>query len=148
MDLKKTMASGTCSNDVLMDIGKLANKIGARAEAVVLEIFQAHGKELLNRPASHIIASVWGVMEGGKLDETQKQIHRECAPVIDDIVRSLWIDSLQPDQVFAIQYLVRGYMISRLLWIIEHSRRLIADGCASSKENAVTLLSLEPQGRA
>ncbi len=86
------------------------------------KIFISHKNELLLEPITYIIPAVWGKIKQGELTGSQKEIHKRIDPLITDIMEILELDDLNETQEFAIEYLIRGLIISKITYLIEASK--------------------------
>ncbi|MBI9093191.1 MAG: hypothetical protein JEZ12_28600 [Desulfobacterium sp.] len=96
--------------------------IGPGLEKLAFEIYSYHWGTLVEKPIEYIVPAVWGIMEGSRLDDTQEEIYKSIVPAIDKILSALLCDDMTETQKFAIRYLVNGYLVSRITFIIELSR--------------------------
>ena len=86
-------------------------------------IFLSYREELLSEPITYIIPAVWGKIKQGKLTDSQKEIFRTIDPIISDIFELLELDVLNDTQELAIEYLIRGLIISKITYLIEASKQ-------------------------
>lgn len=83
------------------------------------EIFTSYWERLLIEPITYIIPAIWGEKKDGRLSFTQKEINKKIAPMISNIMEMFDLDGINRDQRFAIEYLIRGLMISKITYMIE-----------------------------
>jgi hypothetical protein len=83
------------------------------------EIFLVHKKNLLFEPITYIIPAIWGEMRDGNLTDAQKEITELIEPVINRFMRLFEFENLTKAQKFAIGYLIRGLIISKITYMIE-----------------------------
>lgn len=102
------------------DLLRISRIIEPFIDKTANEIFLLYSKELLSKPITYIVPAVWGVKKEGELTGCQKEMHNRIAPVIDRVIKSLGIEGLSGAQQFAIGYLVRGYMISKITYMVEN----------------------------
>jgi len=86
------------------------------------EIFISYKEELLSEPITYIIPAVWGEKEDGSLSGTQDEINKRITPMIDYIMEILELEGINKAQRFAIGYLIRGLMVSKITYLIEAFR--------------------------
>ena len=89
------------------------------------DIFISYKNELLTEPITYIIPAVWGKIRYGKLTASQMEIYRTLDPAISDILEMLELDEISDSQGFAIEYLIRGLIISKITYLIEASRNCV-----------------------
>lgn len=85
-------------------------------------IFISFKSELLKEPITYIIPAVWGKTKYGELTGSQMEIYQIIDPAVSDIMEILELDDLNDSQGFAIEYLIRGLIISKITYLIEASR--------------------------
>jgi hypothetical protein len=83
------------------------------------EIFLSHKKNLLSEPITYIIPAIWGEMKDGNLTSAQKEITEKIEPVISRLMRLFEFENLNKAQKFAVGYLIRGLIISKITYMIE-----------------------------
>ncbi|MFC1867154.1 hypothetical protein ACFL0H_03365 [Thermodesulfobacteriota bacterium] len=99
-------------------------------------IFTSYKKDLLFEPITYIIPAVWGKIKQGRLTESQKEIYSTIGSMIKNIMEILELEELNDAQLFAIEYFIRGLVISKIAYLIEafknHSREEMKLPTASS----------------
>jgi hypothetical protein len=90
-------------------------------------IFTGYQKELLSEPITYIIPAVWGKIKQGRLRDSQKEINRTIDSMIVDIMDELEFDSLKDVQRFAVEYFLRGLVISKITYLIEAFKKRPAE---------------------
>jgi hypothetical protein len=131
------------------DFSRIGALIGNLLDKATYEIFVHHRDVLLRKPITYIVPAIWGVNEGSPLDSLQKEIHERISPVVDEVVESLELQGLDLAQEFALHYLVRGYIVLRVVYMIEAYRGLTtAGGVVEQKRRPDILNHLQPLGRA
>lgn len=83
------------------------------------EIFLTHKKTLLSEPITYILPAIWGEIKGGTLSSAQKEITENIEQVINRLMRLFEFEELKKAQKFAIGYLIRGLIISKITYMIE-----------------------------
>lgn len=104
------------------DVTRKAREVGKQVDRTAMEIFTTYRSELLARPITYVVPAVWGAMKESEPDETQKAMNRTIAPMVEEVLRVFGASGLDASQRFALGYLVRGYLISRITYMIEASR--------------------------
>jgi len=86
------------------------------------EIFLAYKKNLLLEPITYIIPAIWGEIKEGNLTSAQQEITAKIEPVISRIMHLFEFENLNKAQKFAVGYLIRGLIISKITTMIESLR--------------------------
>ena len=82
-------------------------------------LFISFKNELLSEPITYIISAVWGKIKRKGLSESQKKIYKTIDSMVIEIMETLEFDELNETQKFAIEYLIRGLVISKITYLIE-----------------------------
>lgn len=128
---------------------RMSNIISLLLDRATFEIFASHREVLLREPPTYIVPAVWGESDRGPLDSVQGEMNRKIGPVVEEAIGSLKKEGqLTPSQEFAIQYLIRGYMITRILFMVESLRALSTSTPGREAPPKVDLSCLQPIGRA
>ena len=122
----------------------IAAKISPLLDQITLDVFSAHQKSLLAEPINFIVPAVWGASEAAPLTEEQKEIHSRVMPVIREVFSVMHLTGLDPAQVFAIDFLLRGLIINRITFTIEAARNR---GLGQDEQHEL-LARMEPMGTA
>jgi hypothetical protein len=130
------------------DIMQIADIIGPMIEKVVWDIFVGYRVELLSEEITFVIPAVWGAKKDGELTATQKAINKQIAPVINRIFELLDIRGLDSSQEFALNYLIRGLLVSKITYMIEAFRSKLKDKTLDEQTLKDALLHFKPQGSA
>ena len=102
-----------------MDITDIAKEIRPLIDDLAGEIFKSHHAVLVSEPITYIVPAVWGAKKDGTLTRTQEEIHGKVNPVVREIYESFGFSGLTEPQEFAVLYLVRGLVISKITYMIE-----------------------------
>ncbi|MCP4111190.1 MAG: hypothetical protein GY749_37640 [Desulfobacteraceae bacterium] len=129
------------------DVVTFAREIEKRIDRTSLEIFRTFKTTLLTESNIYIVPAVWGAVKEGDLTDTQRKIHAMVSPVIMEILDSLQQDNLDTAQNFAIAYLVRGFFISKIIYMIEFYKNL-SGARPEFCEQITSLKDVEPMGHA
>jgi hypothetical protein len=122
--------------------------IGPGVNRLAMEIFASYWGELIKKPISYIVPAVWGIIEGGELDHTQKEINTTIAPVIKEILEALQVRDMTGEQNFAIRYLVNGYIISKIIYMIDLLRSQTGREIITNRQYNDALECFGPVGHA
>jgi hypothetical protein len=106
------------------------------------KVYSEYGGFLLDRDITYIVPAVWGATKQGELTQDQKDIHAEVAPVLSRALAELNIQNLTPQQSFALGYILRSLIITKIVYMLEATRRHQAG------RNPEGLTDVEPMGRA
>lgn len=129
------------------DVLEIAGAIGPLIDKLAMDLFLAHSRKLMTEPITYIVAAVWGATKGGVLDATQQEMHRLVLPSVKKAVELLGLKELNEAQSFAIGFLIRGYIISRVTYMIESFRNRAGDLNMVEKPDAY-MMSVKPLGTA
>ena len=129
------------------NLASVANMIGRRLNRLAIDIFKSYRQILMDKPITYIVPAVWGIIQGGELDDTQRKMNSTISPALEDIIKFFKHHELSMEQEFAIRYLVNGYFISKIVYMIElcRNRRMKTD---PNLNHEILLEGLEPIGHA
>lgn len=135
--------------DGLTGIAKL---IGEDIDRLVAETFAAYQELLLTQPPGFIVPAVWGARKDGELTDEQKSIYKKVVPAMKRVLENLRFRKLSRGQEFAIDFLVRGLIITKIACLVEIGKsrsKLFPDTNSREKDEQLERLSrMEPLGRA
>ena len=106
-------------DDSSEDMMEIARKIGPLIDETTNQIFMEHRETLVNEPITYIVPAVWGANKDGKLTRVQKDINHRFSPVVREVMSLLVSESASPAQQYAISYILRGLMISKITFMVE-----------------------------
>jgi hypothetical protein len=125
-------------------------KIARSAETIVDQtanlVFNRFGPHLLDREITYIVPAVWGANKKGRLTEEQKKIHMLVFPLIQEAISAFEVQGLRPAQKFALGYLLRSLVISKIVFMLEASHRWQLEREKEDRDNPLEYL--EPMGSA
>jgi len=101
---------------------RISRVIGPLIDKTAEEIFISYKTRLLSEPIIYIVPAVWGAKKEGELEDTQKEINIKVIPVINELFDALRIRDLSGAQEFAIGFIIRGLIISKITYMIEAVR--------------------------
>jgi len=127
---------------------QIADIIGPMIEKAVWDIFVSYRVELLSEEITFIIPAIWGAKKDGELTSTQKAINEQIAPVIKRVFELLDIRDMDSSQEFALNYLVRGLIVSKITYMIEAFRSRLKDRTLDEQSLNDALMRFKPQGSA
>ena len=130
------------------DLLKIAKDIETIVDGVSSRIFAKYSEYLLVEDITFIVPAVWGAARDGDLIDIQKEIHREVAPFFQLAFQALDLRKIRPDQEFALGYILRSLIVSKIVYMIEASKRRQAESRESEGQNAGPLVDMDPVGRA
>ena len=90
-----------------------------RSEDALLQIFNDHKMELLDKDADYIIYSVCRADGNGPLTKEQIDIHDRIAPAVNKIYDLLGIENLSREQHQTITFIIRFMMALEMLFMLE-----------------------------
>lgn len=130
-------------------INGICRTINPMIDRVCDEVMLEHKDSLIKEEPSFVVYAVWGAGREEGLTEIQSAINRKVLPVINSVISELDIKDLDPDQQYAIEYLIRGLVITKLLFMTEMLKnRIFLNSAGSYQELIKKLASLEPMGNA
>jgi hypothetical protein len=130
------------------DIMQISDIIGPMIEKAVWDIFVSYRVELLSEDITFVIPAIWGAKKDGELTSTQKAINEQIAPVINRIFELLDIRDLDASQDFALNYIIRGLIVSKITYMIEAFRSRLKDRTLDEQNLKDALLHFKPLGSA
>ena len=104
---------------------KMSKSIEQIIEKNVTSLFKKHMKTLINEENDYIVFAVWGAKIDGTLSDEQKEINTSIRPVIKELLSILESDTLNESQKYAVEYLIRGLFISKIIYMIEFIKNKI-----------------------
>jgi len=113
-------------------------------DAITREVFRSHFARLIEEPLSYIVYAVWGTKNNGTLTSDQKAINNKIEHIIKKLEPILKLNSLGSSQKFAIQYIMRELIITKLVFMVEMLREKVR----VSEEKDIDLENIEPFGHA
>ena len=135
-------------NGELDDLLSLARQVESILDGLTNQIYMDFGKDLLNHPITYIVPAVWGAVKNGELSPLQQTIHQPVAEAIEKAMSALDLKGLTPPQAFAIGYIIRGLIISKMVYMLEATKREQANQKLENEEDLIDLNDAEPVGRA
>ncbi|MFH0731193.1 MAG: hypothetical protein V2B19_33220 [Pseudomonadota bacterium] len=129
------------------DLLELAGMMGPLIDKLVMDLFLAHSRKLMTEPITYIVAAVWGATKGGVLDATQQEMHRLILPCVNKILEILDLREISDAQSFAIGFLIRGYIISKVTYMIESFRNQV-EGLKMNEKPDEFMMNVKPMGTA
>ncbi len=106
-------------------------------------IFNSYREKLLTEPITYIVPAVWGEKKDGKLTVTQKEINRKIVPMISNIMAIFELEDINRAQRFAIGYLIRGLVTSKITYMIEASRNRAGERIKRSKTKVKSIAPIK-----
>lgn len=125
-----------------------ANTISTRIDKMAWDVFSSFRMELLAEQITYIVPAIWGAKKDGELTPLQKTIHSRVHSQIDEIYNALQIENLTASQEYAIKYLIRDLIISKIAYMIESFRIKLDETSLSERCITDYLKNIEPKGTA
>lgn len=107
------------------DLLEIVGLIGPIIDTLVMELFVTYSQKLLTEPITYIVPAVWGATKGGVLDSTQAQMHLRILPAVNKTKALLNLKGLRESQDFAIGFIIRGYIIAKVTYLVESLRNQV-----------------------
>jgi hypothetical protein len=130
------------------DLLEIAGLIGPIIDKLVMDLFTRYSRQLLTEPVTYIVPAVWGATKDGLLDETQTEMFGHIAPTIARIQALLDLDDLRDSQSFAIGFLIRGIIISKVAYLVESFRYRMENGLKVNAHQDEFMMKVKPWGTA
>jgi hypothetical protein len=111
-------------------------------------IFISYKEKLLAEPITYIVPAIWGERKDGKLSTIQREINNKIVPTINGIMDILELEDLHGAQSFAIGYLIRGLLISKIAYMIEAFKNQDFKENGLNNREKELLNQIEPLGNA
>ena len=108
--------------EIVAEIMSISGVIGPMIDKSVNQIFMKYSIDLLQKPITYIVPAVWGSAISGELTPVQKQIYGEISPLINNVILHFQFKSSEQAQIFAVAYLVRALLISKLTYMVDAVR--------------------------
>lgn len=125
-----------------------ANLVGTRIDKLAWDIFTTFRVELLAEPITCIVAGIWGAKKDGELSVLQKKIHGRINNQIEEIFALLQMKDLTEGQAFAVKYLIRDLLITKIVYMIESFRAKLDETALKEERMNNYLINIEPKGTA
>ena len=100
------------------DTMSISKVVGPLIDMTAIDIFQTYSSELQNESVDYIIPAVWGTKKGGELTGAQREISRKVVIAVADAINQFDHGELTKSQRFAIGYLVRDLLISKIIYMV------------------------------
>jgi hypothetical protein len=126
----------------------MANAVSTRIDKMAWDVFSSFRMELLAKPITYIVPAIWGTKKDGELTPLQERIHARVNTQIDEIFGALQIKELTDAQEFAVKYLIRDLVISKIAYMIESFRVKLDATALSGQFIEDYLKNIEPKGNA
>ncbi len=126
----------------------ISRAVEPKLNQTALEIFSAHWAELVQCPNDYIVPAVWGVGSGGPLTDTQREIHLRVEPMVREVLKAFGSENLTESQRFAITFLVRDLVISKITCMIQMFSIYVGERNLGPEQVAALLKTLKVQGNA
>lgn len=141
--LKKFSKDKNNSEDLL----EIASAIGPLIDKLAMDLFLGYSRKLMAEPITYIVPAVWGATKGGVLDATQQEMHQLILPTINRSFELLDLKGLTGAQSFAVGFLIRGYIISKVTYMIESFRNQV-EGVNIKQKPDDFMMNVKPMGTA
>jgi hypothetical protein len=112
------------------------------------EIVKIYKMELFSQPADYIIPAIWGAKKGGEIDATQQKIYMQFIPVYNDLLKFFQCDELNASQEFAIGFLVRELLISKIAYMVDGIRNMAIQKMCRKEQDPYIINHIEAVGSA
>lgn len=130
------------------DMMMIAKIIGPLLDSIANRVFKTYVRTLITEPVTYIVPAVWGADKHNELDPVAREIHAMVSPVIEQAVACLNFKALSPAQEFAIGFLIRGLIISKLAFMVESAKNQTLTTEQQEERPGDVLKNAEPIGSA
>jgi hypothetical protein len=130
------------------DLLRLARGVESRVDRLANEIFVQYKELLLIQNITYIVPAVWGAAKEAELTAEQKEINGKAVPVLKEMLTVLDFRGLDPEQEFALIYILRSLIVSKIVYMIEGSKRHLAEEQQLLNQQFDFLHDIEPMGQA
>lgn len=86
-------------------------------------IFVLFKDQLLSNHITYIVPAVWGKLRQEELNRDQRNIYRTIETMVSDVVEIMDFNEISEAQRFAIEYLIRGLVISKITYLIASNKK-------------------------
>jgi hypothetical protein len=128
------------------DLLSIAQGMEAIIDNLVNRIFAEHQTTLLTEDITFIVPAVWGTSKNGRLSPPQEAIHTNIVPALRKALNILDLSHLRPAQEFALGYIIRSLIVSKIVYMIEASKRRLTEKQVEEDEQRSSLHDIEPRG--
>lgn len=125
-----------------------AQSIGPSIDDVTNSIFVQHSSKLIHEPITYIIPGVWGGNDLKELDSVQESIYEETEIAVEKIMEVFGTDSFEDSQKFALEYMIKGLIISKITFMVEVLKNKFSGQYQNGWNSNSTLDKIDPIGRA
>lgn len=130
------------------DLIEISRSLRPIVDNITREIFAAHKDELVGREVTYVVPAVWGANKQSELTPTQREIHARVAPAIGEIVEKLGIEGLNPGQEFALGFLIKDLLITKIVYMVESYRNRLLTNSKKRERASQDLSRVDPVGNA
>lgn len=146
MKIIGNLFSKTSKQEASKDVMEIPRVIEPLINKVARDILESYKNKIISEPVTYIVPAIWGVQKKGELDNIQKEINQQITPVINKIFHFLRLNNLEKSQEFAIEYLIRGLVISRITYMGEVLKNRLVSAIHLNNQYSDTLVDIEPLG--
>ncbi len=119
-------------------------------ENLCTRILRDYRTTLLANEITYIVPAVWGASPNTPLTNEQIKIHKLVKEVVDQVLKVIDLEKIEADKEYAVGYLVRGLIISKVAYQVEGLRYhlMVLNNDANQAGNTASLMDLEAVGNA
>lgn len=132
------------------DLIRRAKIIEPLVEALCTDILRSYRSTLLANEITYIVPAVWGASPDTPLTNEQIKIHQKVKVTVEQVLKVMDLKKVEPDQEYAVGYLLRGMIIAKVAYQVEglryHLMALNNDSNRTAEDTS--LLDLEAVGTA
>ncbi len=128
------------------NVTELARIIGPQLDDLSNDIFISFREILISEPITFIVAAVWGTTKDTTLTPEQRAINDRVLPVITRTMQLLHSKNMDERQSFAIAFIIRGLIISKITYMIEALKNKLMS--VEEIRRDFLIKNMEPMGHA
>jgi len=117
-------------------------------DRISFAIFKKYCKTLLEEPITYIVWAVWGVRNEGEIDDVQVGIKKLVVAEMQRVMELMKWESLSDEQMLTVLYIVRGYIISKITYMIKAYKAKSFESAMIGERSRISLSLLQPMGTA
>lgn len=125
-----------------------AKAIEPLVDGLCQNIVRTYRSSLLAHEVTYVVPAVWGASPDGPLTDEQKAIHAMVSEVVGKVLGIIDPSKLQPAQEYAVAYLVRGLIISKIAFQVEGLKYHMMCMAGVRRDDAPAQADFETMGNA
>ncbi len=136
---------GWDSNDIGLRLTRIFEDI---LQHTCMDIFAAYRSVFLTESIAYTVAAIWGSQKWEKITTTQLEINSRVNPAVEQMQLALDSEKLDQEQAFVREYMIRGIIITKILYMIELYKKIMLTKEGKTLPVHRSLHWIEPLGTA